>query len=328
METQKMKWSKLALLSAICTGATLATVGATANAQNYGGIQQVNHQTGCTTCGEPVCGCETPCGVPQCDDGGCDSCGEPACGCEPSCGFDNGCGVLDPTCGCEIGCDSGCHLGLGGMNCTDDPFQLFGDLGNNLSAGGWVQLGYHSDGAANGLRFNTRPDELQLQQSWLYVQKELDTSCGFDIGGRFDYVYGTDAPNTQAFGIANNHWDNQWDNGNDYGHAIPQVYGEVGYGDVSVKLGKFYTTIGYEVVTAPDNFFYSHAYTFNNTEPFTHTGALATYDAGNGYSVWGGYVFGWDSGFEDNGDSFLGGASVDLTDDVTLIYSLVGGRFN
>ncbi|MEL7266877.1 MAG: outer membrane beta-barrel protein, partial [Planctomycetota bacterium] len=176
--------------------------------------------------------------------------------------------------------------------------------------------------------FNTRPDELQLQQSWLYVQKELDTSCGFDIGGRFDYVYGTDAPNTQAFGIANNHWDNQWDNGNDYGHAIPQVYGEVGYGDVSVKLGKFYTTIGYEVVTAPDNFFYSHAYTFNNTEPFTHTGALATYDAGNGYSVWGGYVFGWDSGFEDNGDSFLGGASVDLTDDVTLIYSLVGGRFN
>ena len=40
-----------------------------------------------------------------------------------------------------------------------------------------------------------------------------------------------------------------------YGFALPQVYGEVAMGDLSVKMGHFFTIIGYEVVTAPDNFF-------------------------------------------------------------------------
>ena len=62
-------------------------------------------------------------------------------------------------------------------------------------------------------------------------------------------------------------------------HAIPQLYVEAGYGDLSVKAGHFYTIIGYEVVQATGNFFYSHAYTFNFSEPFTHTGVLATYNA-------------------------------------------------
>ncbi len=46
-----------------------------------------------------------------------------------------------------------------------------------------------------------------------------------------------------------------------------------------LKVGHFYTIIGYEVVTAPDNFFYTHAYTMQYGEPFTHTGVLATYNA-------------------------------------------------
>ncbi|MEM6980044.1 MAG: outer membrane beta-barrel protein, partial [Planctomycetota bacterium] len=76
-----------------------------------------------------------------------------------------------------------------------------------------------------------------------------------------------------------------------------------------------------------DNFFYSHAYTMYNSEPFTHTGFLATYGVSDDLEVYGGYVLGWDSGFEDNGDAFLGGASLTLTDDLTLIYATVGGRF-
>ena len=55
---------------------------------------------------------------------------------------------------------------------------------------------------------------------------------------------------------------------------MPQAYAEVGYNDLTVKVGHFYTIIGYEVVPAPDNFFYSHAYTMQYGEPFTHTGML------------------------------------------------------
>ncbi|CAN0452857.1 unnamed protein product, partial [Hapterophycus canaliculatus] len=206
----------------------------------------------------------------------------------------------------------------------DRAFTLFGSVGA-ITVGGWAQFGYHNKALP---LFNSRPDEFQAHQMWLYAEKTLDTSNGFDIGGRIDYVYGTDSQDTQSFGINNDHWDNGWDNGADYGHALPQVYGEVGYGDLSVKIGHFYTIIGWEVVTAPDNFFYSHAYTMYNSEPFTHSGALATWNISDDLTAYGGYTLGWDSGFEDNGDAFLGGVSLVVSDNVTVTYASTGGRFN
>ena len=234
---------------------------------------------------------------------------------------------LEDACDDGMGCDLGGGLfadGPLGNCCLGEPLQLLGDC-CGVSAGGWVQMGYHDQNLP--LTFNARKHDYQLHQAWMYFEKSVDGSDGFDLGGRLDYVYGTDAPDTQAFGIDNNHWDNQWDNGPDYGHAIPQLYGEAAYGDWSVKAGHFFTIIGYEVVTAPDNFFYSHAYTMYNSEPFTHTGALATYTASEDVELYGGYVMGWDSGFEDNGDAFLGGGSVQLTDDISIINTVIAGRF-
>ena len=303
-----MKLNKLALIAAIACGTYASNV----SADQTNDISLVSHcAAAACDCGQPVCGC---------DPAGCDTtCNS---GCETGC--DTGCAATcDSACGCDSGCDSGCGLG----SCTDcdlgDPFALFGEH-CGYSMGGWIQLGYHSKG--NTL-FNSRPDELQLHQAWLYAEKAIDTSCGFDIGGRIDYIYGTDSQDTQAFGTDPSGWDNDWDNGPDYGHALPQVYVEAGYGDMSVKIGHFYTIIGWEVVTAPDNFFYSHAYTMYNSEPFTHTGVLATYNVSDDVTAYGGYTFGWDSGFDDNGDSFLGGLSLSLTDDLTLTYATVGGRF-
>ena len=293
----KMKLSKLALVAAIACGTYAGNV----FADQTNEIRLVS-----CDCGEPVCGCEAACDTGACCDSGCDS-------------------------GCD-GCGDGCGLGLGLGNCLSsldcdcclgDPYTLFGEH-CGWSAGGWMQMGYHTEPLP---AFNTYPGVVQLQQAWLYAEKAIDTSNGFDIGGRIDYLYGTDGPNTQAFGTDPRGWDNDWDNGGQYGHAIPQLYVEAGYGDVSVKAGHFYTIIGYEVVQATGNFFYSHAYTFNFSEPFTHTGVLATYNASDDVTVWGGYSFGWDSGFDDNGDAWLGGASLGLTDSLTLTYASVAGRF-
>ncbi len=66
---------------------------------------------------------------------------------------------------------------------------------------------------------------------------------------------------------------------------------------------------------------------YKRYEPFTHTGALATYNASDDLTVYGGYVMGWDSGFDDNGDAFLGGVSAQLTDSWNLTYATVAGRF-
>ena len=67
-------------------------------------------------------------------------------------------------------------------------------------------------------------------------------------------------------------------------------------------MGHFYTIIGYEVVPATGNFFYSHAYTMYYGEPFTHTGALAEFAVNDQWTVYGGWVNGWDQAFNNPND--------------------------
>ena len=229
---------------------------------------------------------------------------------QPSCG----CG--EPTCGVAGG-PSGCAL------TGKDPFTLFGKDSSGISIGGWISAGYHNKALP---LFNAHPDRFNVHQAWVYAEKVADGSNGFGLGGRIDYVYGVDAQDTQAFGIDDDHWDNDWDNGI-YGHAIPQLYVEAAYGNASIKVGHFYTVLGWEVVGAPDNFFYSHAYTFNNSEPFTHTGTLTTITPNDKLTLYGGYVLGWDSGFADNGDAFLGGVSNGLGENINLTYATSIGTF-
>lgn len=246
-----------------------------------------------------------------------------ACSAEPACG------ASAPTCG--AGCDSGC--GGCATSCFEcdlgDAFSISGALHGDcppcVEVGGWLSAGYHSKD--NGL-FNNRSDNFALHQGWLYAEKVAD-ACTSPIGFRVDVMYGIDAAETQAFGNPLGSWD--FDNGFDhgaYGWAVPQAYLELAVGEWNIKAGHFYTLIGYEVVTAPDNFFYSHAMTMFYSEPFTHTGVLATRSYGD-TTVYGGWTLGWDTGFDqlNNGSSWLGGFSKPLCDDITLTYISTAGNF-
>jgi hypothetical protein len=251
------------------------------------------------------------------------------------------------SCGCQGGCQGGCggsNLGsrlsglnigsrLSGMNtcrCEGDAFKLFGRNCEDpwLNVGGWFQAGYHDE--SNGL-FNNQPGDLNLHQGWLFAEKAAQSrNGGLGFGFRFDGMYGIDAGDTQAFGNPGPTWDLApgFQRGGGYGWAIPQAYGEVAVGDLSVKVGHFFTLVGYEVVTAPDNFFYSHAMTMYNSEPFTHTGAIATYNMNDNMTVYGGWTAGWDSGFDfAAGSNFLGGFSRQINDDVSLTYITTFGNF-
>ena len=255
---------------------------------------------------------------------------------------DSGCSdVYTPgECAAECADAAGCD----DLGCTDDGCCLHGDepftlaslvLGDDapFTFGGWANAGYHN--RPTGL-FNNHPDRFNLHQLYGYVERVADGSEGLDYGFRADGVYGVDAQDTQAFGepAPQGHFDTTFDNGI-YGFAVPQAYLELAYGDLSVKLGHFYTLIGYETVTAPDNFFYSHSYTFYNSEPFTHTGALATYNASDDTTLYGGYVFGWDTGFDrfttgNPGDTSRGSAGIfgfsqALSEDLTLTYIGLAG---
>lgn len=217
------------------------------------------------------------------------------------------------------GCDT-CYL-FG----SSAPFKVFrGDNRWGINAGFWTQVGYHTEGTngeGDGL-MNDYPNHVQLHQQWFFLEKAVDTGgAGFDWGFRFDYVYGTDAPDTQAFGNRSDGWDSGWTNGDAYGNAIPQLYVELGYNDLTAKIGHFYSIMGYEVVPATGNFFYSHAFDFYMSEPFTHTGVLLEQKVTDDVSVLGGWTAGWDTGFERNGGStFIGGVKLQLTDRAAFSY--------
>lgn len=203
---------------------------------------------------------------------------------------------------------------------------IHGDCPSATKIGGWMSMGYHDQ--SNDL-FNDRPDKYALHQGWLYAEKVPD-GCSSYFGFRADLMYGIDANDTQAFGNPLGSWDfaNGFDYGA-YGWAIPQAYIEVAIGNWSVKTGHFFTLMGYEVVAAPGNFFYSHAMTMYNSEPFTHTGVLATRRVGDKLELHAGWTLGWDTGFDvlNDGDSWLGGLSYAVGDNASLTYIAMAGNF-
>lgn len=276
---------------------------------------------------------------------GCDSCCDDCCGdgcCGDCCCGDDCCG--DDCCGdccCGDGCGCGCGVAGAGLFSGCGPgwvegFTLSSLLGiDAIDIGGWTQIGYTSQAtllAGNGVgsSFNNIPDQVNLHQQWFYAGKEADGSNGIGFGFRADLMYGIDGTDTQAFGNPSGSWD--FENGFDHGiysWAIPQLYGEVAIGDLSVIIGHFFTLVGYEVVTAPDNFFFSHALTMYNSEPFTHTGVLATYSGFENLTLYGGWTLGWDTGFDNlnQGNNFLGGFGVNLTDAISLTWISTYGNF-
>jgi hypothetical protein len=206
--------------------------------------------------------------------------------------------------------------------------QILKDFG--IKWGGWLQSSVTYNGNSNPDKFNgpvtfgDRSSELQVNQLYLFLQKAVNTSGDeWDWGGRFDIMYGTDSIFTQAYGVPatdprtgrllnRGHWDLHLTSFDDrfYGLALPQAYGElnipVGNG-LNIKAGHFYTPIGYEVVTAPDNFFFTKPYTFQYGEPFTHTGILGTYTINDNWSAMAGAVTGSATGgWDGNWDQQLG----------------------
>jgi hypothetical protein len=232
--------------------------------------------------------------------------------------------------GCSSACGDGCSSLLDG--CCGRNNGCRRRLLCDLDIGGWMAWGYydneHGTDGPNGnspLGFNNVANQLLMNQAWLYVGKEAKTGCGIDWGFRCDAMFGADGPDTVAFGDGG--WDASWQTSGQYGFAVPQLYGELAVGKTKVKAGHFYTIIGYEVVQAPDNFFFSHAYTMYYNEPFTHTGILAERPLGDKVTLYGGWTAGWDSGFENrnDGSTYLGGISFQLTDDINLIYAMTFG---
>ena len=219
--------------------------------------------------------------------------------------------------------------------------KIFKD--NGIEIGGWMNGGAtfnpsHSTYGYNGpVTFGDRANQAQFNQFNMFLKRDVvNSGKSWDLGFRADFMFGTDAIFTQAYGnptvdptTGNAHstrgdWDlNILNTGRNYGVALPQAFVEI-YAPIAngltIKAGHFYTPIGFESVPAPNNFFYSHAYTMQYGEPFTHTGVLTHYNVDKNIvfmsgAITGSGTGGWDGNFNRNMSNWGGIGGVTYTTD-------------
>lgn len=172
---------------------------------------------------------------------------------------------------------------------------------------GWIDCGIGANTLGSPFNGPVGPQDRNWQammnQLCLIAERTLDLDDdGWDWGARVDLLYGTDGFLTNARGLDAypfNQVDNvgvpRWGSGRYYSLVMPQLYGEIGRGDVSVRIGHFYSPLGYDTLPAVGNFFYSHSYDFFYGTPNTHTGVLATWEPEDGVRLASGVTNGWDN---------------------------------
>lgn len=146
--------------------------------------------------------------------------------------------------------------------------------------------------------FNDRANFWQMNQHFLRVNKDIDTSKDeFQLGWRTEWILpGTDARFTQSRGLFNGQT-------GDYQFDLIQAYAEaflpnLGPKGTSVKLGKFATHVGYELMQGAETPFVSRSYLFQYN-PFTHSGFFATTPLNDTWTMSNGLAVGSDNFFGD-----------------------------
>jgi len=183
----------------------------------------------------------------------------------------------------------------------------------------------------SALLVNLQNPRFNMNQMGLFLEKRMNTQCGFDWGFKTQMMFGTDAYLTQS---REDFWlDGEWRSG-DYYTSISDLYATAGYGKLGVKVGKFASPLSYEHAESPNNFFYSHSYAFLQS-PDTHSGVVADYQVACPISVYAGWTTGSDAGWANRfGDSgLLAGVRTKVWQGGTLSYgmqyaSVHGGEYN
>jgi hypothetical protein len=181
-------------------------------------------------------------------------------------------------------------------------WQLFGpwlECHPKIDIRGWMDMGFtwNPDSPINRFNgevgYNDRANEFQFNQVYLIIEKVTKTDeCNcIDTGFRADLLYGTDRRYPAATG-----WDDEWNLGHRfYGLIMPQLYGDVAVNNLILRTGHILAPCGNESVMAPENFFYSHSYSFLYGQPTTLTGESAIYKVNDKFSFNAGLDSGWNN---------------------------------
>lgn len=176
---------------------------------------------------------------------------------------------------------------------------------NSINIYGWTELSYNgsTNAATNAPVFMyDHADRWQLNQNWLHLDKTIDTSRKeFQLGGTADLILpGTDARTTIARNLMSGQANNSPNGGfKEYPVDLYQAYGEaflpgVGPEGTTMKIGKFQTNVGYEMVQTTLTPFLGRSFNFQYN-PFTHTGVMLTTPLNDTWTVMNGLALGSDN---------------------------------
>jgi hypothetical protein len=145
-----------------------------------------------------------------------------------------------------------------------------------------------------------RPNNAHLQQLRLTIDRPYDAAKNFDVGFRWDGLFGGDARFTRSLGMFPRSVNESSDEYADMPQFYLQSWLKTGAeSGLEITAGKFVTTHGAEAIDAVGNPLFSHSYLFNYAIPFTHTGVKVAYVVNPQMTVYVAAVEGWDV-FEDN----------------------------
>jgi len=168
-------------------------------------------------------------------------------------------------------------------------------LNGHIEGGTTINTDDPDNNIVFGQTFNDRGNTFRVNQAMLTLQKALDPKdAGYQWGFKLQGMYGTDSRVTHFFGEFDRSTNSpyQWD----IIEANVQAHLPYWFNGTDVKVGQYATPIGYEVIDATGNPFYSHSYIFFYGLPFKHTGALTTTHVNDVLDLW----LGLDTGVNDS----------------------------
>ncbi|MCC7349168.1 MAG: porin [Phycisphaerales bacterium] len=201
------------------------------------------------------------------------------------------------------------------------PFKLSGHVEGSYT--------YDAQGGLNkmitGRVFDFESQDPTFNQITLAIERTVDPSHDvFDLGGRMEWMYGADARKIHSTGLFD-YFGGEVENQFDLTQAYVDVAIPLGNG-IRLRMGKFVTPLGFEVIDPTGNWLYSHSYLFGAIA-FTHTGALVTYAINEKLTLDGGISRGWDDALEDKNDAMdlLGRVTYQLTPKTSMLLAMTAG---
>ena len=194
----------------------------------------------------------------------------------------------------------------------------------DISLSGFIDTSYTynfnaPDSRTNTARvFDTEANNFSLQAAELVFEKLPPDSGG--VGFRTDLYFGQDAEVITSSGSTRD----QFDLEQAYISLKPPRSFNLPFGNWQwIKLGKFVTMHGAEVIEAKDNWNFSRSLLFGYAIPFTHTGIRAGYQFSDAVSGYLGINNGWDNVKDNNKTKSVEGALAWAASD-KLSFNLAG----